>query len=175
MPQIHFNGKTYNDLAEMPANERQMYEQLMSAMRDEDGNGVPDVLEGDVVSNIIEIAKKTGGNSEGVAALERMSPEMRARISKGIAKLQEFGLLSGMPDLAQTSQASSSGRCGNPPLAAARPIAVRNPGGYRSALVSRSGCCCYHRNLCGWSSGFYHCTWRLLSITMDLCAQAYPF
>jgi hypothetical protein len=107
MPQIHFNGKIYNDLAEMPANERQMYEQLMSAMRDEDGNGVPDVLEGDVVSNIIEIAKKTGGNSEGVAALEQMSPEMRARISKGIAKLQEFGLLSGMPDLAQTSQASS--------------------------------------------------------------------
>ena len=60
-----------------------------------------------MVSNIIEIVKKTGGNSEGVAALEQMSPEMRARISKGIAKLQEFGLLSGMPDLAQTSQASS--------------------------------------------------------------------
>jgi hypothetical protein len=107
MSQIHFNGKTYNDLAEMPASERQMYEQLMSVMRDEDGNGVPDILEGDVVSNIIEIAKKTGGDSEGVAALEQMSPEMRARISRGIAKLQEFGLLSGMLDLAQASQAST--------------------------------------------------------------------
>jgi hypothetical protein len=83
-----------------------MYEQLISVMRDEDGNGVPDILEGDVVSNIIEVVKKTGGSSEGVAALEQMSPEMRARISKGIAKLQEFGLLSGMPDLAQASQVS---------------------------------------------------------------------
>jgi hypothetical protein len=24
MPQIHFNGKTYNDLAEMPATEREL-------------------------------------------------------------------------------------------------------------------------------------------------------
>ena len=30
MPPIHFNGKTYNDLAEMPATEREAYEQLMS-------------------------------------------------------------------------------------------------------------------------------------------------
>ena len=99
MPQIHFNGKTYNDLAEMPATERQMYDQLMSVMQDEDGNGIPDLLEGDVVGNIIEMVKKTSGDSEGVAALEQMSPEMRARISKGVAKLQEFGLLAGMSDL----------------------------------------------------------------------------
>ena len=108
MPQIHFNGKTYNDIAEMPATEREMYEQLMSVMRDEDGNGVPDILEGDVVGNIIEVVKKSGANSEGIAALEQMSPEMRARISKGIAKLQEFGLLSGMPDLPYDSQVSPS-------------------------------------------------------------------
>ena len=108
MPQIHFNGKTYNDLAEMPATEREMYEQLMSVMRDEDGNGVPDILEGDVVGNIIAVVKKSGADSEGIAALEQMSPEMRARISKGVAKLQEFGLLSGMPDLPYDSQASPS-------------------------------------------------------------------
>jgi hypothetical protein len=104
MPQIHFNGKTYNDLAEMPATEREMYEQLMSVMRDEDGNGVPDILEGDVVSNIIEVVKKSGVDSGGITALEQMSPEMRARISKGVAKLQEFGLFSGMPDLSHVSQ-----------------------------------------------------------------------
>jgi len=108
MSQIHFNGKTYNDLAEMPATEREMYEQLMSVMSDEDGNGVPDIFEGDVVSNIIEVVKKSGADSEGIAALEQMSPAMRARISKGVAKLQEFGLLSGMPDLPYDSQASPS-------------------------------------------------------------------
>ena len=108
MPQIHFNGKTYNDLAEMPATERQMYDQLMSVMQDEDGNGIPDLLEGDVVGNIIEMVKKTIEASEGVAALEQMSPAMRARISKGVAKLQEFGLLAGMSDLPRDAQASST-------------------------------------------------------------------
>lgn len=106
MPTIHFNGKTYNDLAEMPANERQMYEQLMAVLSDKDGNGVPDVFEGDVVSNIIDMARKSGyGDSEQVAVLEQISPEMRARLTKGIAKLQEFGLLTGMPDLPRESLA----------------------------------------------------------------------
>ena len=104
MPQIQFNGKIYNDLAEMPATEREMYEQLMSVMQDEDGNGVADIFQGDVISNIIEAVKKSGGNSEGIAALEQMSPEMRARIAKGVAKLQEFGLLSGMPEIPRGSQ-----------------------------------------------------------------------
>jgi hypothetical protein len=108
MSQIHFNGKTYNDLAEMPATERQMYDQLMSVLTDEDGNGVPDIFEGDVVSNIIDVVKKSGyGDSEHVTALERISPEMRARLSKAIAKLYEFGLLSGLQDLTQDAQASS--------------------------------------------------------------------
>ncbi|MBN1454042.1 MAG: hypothetical protein JW963_23705 [Anaerolineales bacterium] len=85
-----------------------MYEQLMSVMSDEDGNGVPDIFQGDVVSNIIEVVKKSGADSEGIAALEQMSPAMRARISKGVVKLQEFGLLSRMPDLPYDSQASPS-------------------------------------------------------------------
>lgn len=106
MPKIHFNGKTYNDIAEMPATEREMYDQLMSVMVDENGNGIPDLLEGDVVSNIIEIVKKSSGDNEGIVALEQMSPEMRDRISKGFAKLQEFGLFSGIPDLGQISQIS---------------------------------------------------------------------
>jgi len=108
MPQIHFNGKTYNDLAEMPATEREMYDQLMSVMQDKDGNGVPDIFDGDVVSNIIEVVKKSGyGDGEQVAALEQMSPEMRARLSKGIAMLNEFGLLSEMPDIPSGLQAPS--------------------------------------------------------------------
>jgi hypothetical protein len=99
MPKIHFNGKTYNDLAEMPATERQAYDQLMEIFKDEDQDGTPDIFQGDVVGNIIEIMKKTGGDSEGVAALGQMSPLMRARISKGLAKLYALGLISGHPDL----------------------------------------------------------------------------
>jgi len=29
MPQVYFNGKTYNDLVEMPATEREMYDQFL--------------------------------------------------------------------------------------------------------------------------------------------------
>jgi hypothetical protein len=108
MSQIYFNGKTYNDLAEMPAAERQMYDQLMSALVDKDGNGMPDIFEGDVVGNLIAMARKSGyGDSEQIEALEKISPEMRARISKGIAKLQEFGLLSGVQDLAEEATHAS--------------------------------------------------------------------
>lgn len=107
MSPVHFNGKTYNELAEMPVTEREAYEQLMEIFKDEDQDGTPDIFQGDVVGNIIEVVKKTGGNSEGISALEQMSPAMRARISKGIAKLQEFGLLSGLLDRAQALQAST--------------------------------------------------------------------
>jgi len=108
MPQIHFNGKTYNDLAEMPATEREAYDQLMAIFKDEDQDGTPDIFQGDVVGNIIEVVKKTSGDPEKAAALEQMSPEMRARISKGVAKLYELGLLSGMPDFPQEWPFSSS-------------------------------------------------------------------
>ncbi len=99
MPQIHFNGKTYNDLAEMPATEREAYDQLMAIFKDEDQDGTPDIFQGDVVGNIIEVVKKTSGDPEGAAALERMSPLMRARLSKGLVKLHALGLLTGHPDL----------------------------------------------------------------------------
>jgi hypothetical protein len=41
MLKIELNGKTYNNLAEMPATEREIYDHLMSVMRNEEGNGVP--------------------------------------------------------------------------------------------------------------------------------------
>ncbi len=49
MATIIFNGKTYNSLEEMPANERQTYEQIANMLVDKNGNGIPDFLEGDLV------------------------------------------------------------------------------------------------------------------------------
>jgi hypothetical protein len=108
MPKIHFNGKTYNDLAEMPATEREAYEQLMEIFKDEDQDGTPDVFQGDVVGNLIEVVKKASGDPKATAGLERMSPEMRANISKGVAKLYELGLISGSPDLPEEWPFSTS-------------------------------------------------------------------
>ena len=50
---ILFNGKTYNSLEEMPAKERQAYEQIRKIFVDANGNGIPDFLEGDIVKNVI--------------------------------------------------------------------------------------------------------------------------
>ena len=110
MKTIHFNGKTYNDIAEMPATERQAYMQLMEIFKDENQDGTPDIFQGDVVGNIIRVVRKSDGTGEGVEALEQISPEMRARISKGVAKLHELGFLSQIPDASEMGLKSFGNR-----------------------------------------------------------------
>jgi len=108
MPTIHFNGETYNDLAEMPAIERQAYEQLMSIFKDEDQDGVPDVFQGDVVGNLIKVATTAVVvDGKQVSGLGEMTPEQRARLEKGMSKLKELGILSQVPDLSSSSQVPS--------------------------------------------------------------------
>ena len=109
MPQIHFNGKTYNDIAEMPAMERQAYEQLMSIFKDEDQDGIPDIFQGDVVSNIINVATtEYVVDGRQVSGSGEMTPGQRARLEKGLSKLQELGFISQVPDLPKREQASPS-------------------------------------------------------------------
>jgi len=108
MPTIHFNGKTYNDIAEMPAMERQAYEQLQAIFKDENQDGVPDVFQGDVVSNLLKAATTTVYvDGKPVSGLGEMSPEQRARFEKGLARLKEWGLISEVPDLSGSSQSTS--------------------------------------------------------------------
>jgi len=108
MPQIHFNGKTYNDLAEMPATERQAYEQLMAIFKDEDQDGTPDIFQGDVINNILEVAMENGLlNDAHIRRLERMTPEQRAMIMKGFVMLKELGLIPQVPDLPSHLQVPS--------------------------------------------------------------------
>jgi hypothetical protein len=141
MPQIHFNGKTYNDLAEMPATEREAYEQLMTIFKDEDQDGTPDIFQGDVVGNIIEVVKKTSDDPEGAAALEKISPEMRARISKGVTKLYELGLISGNPDLPEEWPFSSQEQAPsweNAKIQPSKPI-IQSPSAIQEDTGSRVG------------------------------------
>lgn len=101
MPQINFNGKVYNDLAEMPASERQTYEQLMTNFKDENQDGIPDIFQGDVVSNIIEAAASTTFVVDGkqVSGLGEMTQEQRIKLEKGMSLLQKIGIISEMPNL----------------------------------------------------------------------------
>jgi hypothetical protein len=103
MSKIHFNGKTYNDIAEMPAMERQAYEQLMSIFKDEDQDGVPDILQGDVIGNIVKAVTTTVVvDGQPVSGLGEMTPEQRAKLEKGLIKLKELGFISQVPDLSGT-------------------------------------------------------------------------
>ena len=107
MPQIHFNGKTYNDLAEMPATEREAYEQLRKIFKDENQDGTPDIFQGDVIGNIINAALTSPVTVDGrqVSGLGEMTPEQRAKLEKGLSKLKEWGLISQLPDLSDREQA----------------------------------------------------------------------
>ncbi len=108
MPQIHFNGKTYDDLAEMPAMERQAYEQLLSIFEDEDQDGIPDIFQGDVVGNLLKAATTTVFvDGRQVSGLGALTPEQRTKFEQGMSKLKELGIISEVPDLSGSAQVPS--------------------------------------------------------------------
>jgi hypothetical protein len=92
--QIMFNGKTYNSLDEMPANERQAYEQMQKIFVDADGNGIPDFLEGDVAKKVIT-AFSSVVNYDGKVynSLDELPPETRQKVQEAFAKLKETGII----------------------------------------------------------------------------------
>ena len=101
MPSITFNGKTYNDIAEMPATERQAYEQLMTYFKDENQDGVPDIFQGDVVSNIVNAVASTNIVVDGkrVGGFQNLTQEQRIKLEKGMSMLQKMGMIKEMPNL----------------------------------------------------------------------------
>ena len=101
MPRITFNGKTYNDIAEMPATEREAYEQLMSNFKDENQDGIPDIFQGDVVSNIINAVASTNVVVDGqrIGGFQNLTQEQRIKLEKGMSMLQKMGMIKDMPNL----------------------------------------------------------------------------
>ncbi|HBX69608.1 MAG TPA: hypothetical protein DEH25_09570 [Chloroflexi bacterium] len=51
---IYFNGKKYNSVAEMPADERKLYEKINRLYSDENRDGIPDVFQGKGFSGLKE-------------------------------------------------------------------------------------------------------------------------
>ena len=91
---ISFNGKTYNSLEEMPADQRAAYEQVMSFMKDENNNGIPDMFEGDVIQKMMGMAStRIIVNGQEMQGMESMSPEARAKFDKAMQKLSQLGIL----------------------------------------------------------------------------------
>lgn len=94
MTSITFNGRTYNSLNEMPANERQAYEQMMNIFVDKDGNGIPDFLEGDMVQNVLK-AYTTNISADGntIQSINDLPPETRESVKNAFKILSQLGVL----------------------------------------------------------------------------------
>ncbi len=94
MATISFNGKTYNSLEEMPADQRAAYEQVMAFMKDENNNGIPDLFEGDVIQKMLGLANtRVVVNGQEVQTLDSLPPEARAKFEKAMTKLSQLGVL----------------------------------------------------------------------------------
>lgn len=93
MESINFNGNVYNNLDEMPADQRAAYEQVMSFMKDENHNGIPDVFEGDVVQKMMTMAStRVIINGQEMQNIDSMPPEARAKFNQAMAKLGQLGI-----------------------------------------------------------------------------------
>ncbi|GAB4498121.1 MAG: hypothetical protein OHK003_09110 [Anaerolineales bacterium] len=101
MPAIIFNGKTYNSIEDMPANERQAFEQMSHMFVDANGNGIPDLLEGDMVQNVLAAhSTKTQISADGETyhTLEDLPPELRQSVDSAFQMLSNMGILKNMPE-----------------------------------------------------------------------------
>lgn len=139
---ISFNGKTYNNLDEMPADQRAAYEQVMSFMKDENHNGIPDMFEGDVVQKMMTMAStRVIVNGQEMQNIESMPPEARAKFDQAMAKLSQLGIsVPGNPPqmLAQASPQiapSAPAFTQSPSFAQSAPSAITEDEGSRTWII----------------------------------------
>jgi hypothetical protein len=102
--QIIFNGKTYNNVDEMPASDRQAYEQMFQIFKDANGNGIPDFLEGDITKNVITaFTSNVNYNGQVFNNLNELPFEAREKVQKAFEVMQRLGLAT--PDMLQGASA----------------------------------------------------------------------
>lgn len=104
MQVVIFNGKTYNSIEDMPADERRAYEQVSQILVDKNGNGIPDLLEGDMVQKVLAAHSDNMHvtvNGRVYHTLEDLPPDLRQSVDGA------FNVLSNMGILANTSGANA--------------------------------------------------------------------
>lgn len=96
--QIIFNGKTYNSAEEMPANERQAYESMFKIFKDENGNGIPDFLEGDVAKNVMTaFTSNVVYNGKTYTNMNELPADARQKLNDAMGKLNQMGIVTNIP------------------------------------------------------------------------------
>jgi hypothetical protein len=123
MNAIIFNGKTYNSIDEMPSAERQMYEQMTAFMVDNNGNGIPDFLEGDIVRNVMNVYSSTKAisvNGQTFNNMNELPLDVREKVQHAFGVLSENGL--------------TQSQSGAAPIANSIPVTRFNQGSSPSAI-----------------------------------------
>jgi len=109
MPFIQFNGKTYNNIEEMPANERQAFEKVSALLADKNGNGIPDFLEGDIAQKVMTAySGNISINGQEYHSLEELPEDMKNRIRSAFGLLSNMGLVSPEGTSATVTQVQST-------------------------------------------------------------------
>ena len=130
---ISFNGKTYNSLEEMPADQHAAYEQVMAFMKDENHNGIPDMFEGDVIQKMMTMAStRIIVNGQEMQSIESLPPEARAKYDKAMLKLSQLGILpsgtQGTPGISSQPAVQTA-----PQIAPGEPAFAQSPSFLQSA------------------------------------------
>lgn len=76
MTRIIFNGREYASLEQMPPEVRRAHERLFASLPDRDGNGIPDLLEGD--GGFHQIESRIHFNGREYTCPDEMPPDVRA-------------------------------------------------------------------------------------------------
>lgn len=93
MAKIIFNGRTYNTPDEMSPTERATFEQLAGLFVDQNGNGIPDFLEGDIVKNVSTAYANIVSINGNMVNASEMPEEMREKVQSAFQKMSELGLV----------------------------------------------------------------------------------
>src|SRR5512145_1065693 len=84
--QINFNGKNYNNLDEMPPEERQAYEMVTKLFADENQNGVPDLLENAPANTTMQTTTFVV-DGKTYSSADEMPADARQRYQAAISKM----------------------------------------------------------------------------------------
>lgn len=89
---ITFNGVSYRDPSEMPADVRRAYDQALGFLADRDGNGIPDVLEMAGQGNVICVQhSRITVNGRSYDGPDAMPPGVRELFRKVLDEAREGG------------------------------------------------------------------------------------
>jgi hypothetical protein len=134
MPHILFNGEKYNSIDEMPADQRAAYEQVMTILKDENNNGIPDLFEGDIVQKVMGMANtRIVVNGQEMQGFDSLSPEAHAKLEKVMSRLGLTELNSaGLPSQMARSETAFEQ---SPPLNTIVPSAISEETGSRTGVI----------------------------------------